>query len=449
MTSGKFLSIPVSSVIVSRPERQRRELTSLEELAKSIAEVGLINPIVIDQNNVLIAGERRFTAIRDHLGWTHVTAQRAEDLPPEVLYLIELEENVKRVDLPWQDQCRAVDEYHNLKRKSDQSWNVAKTASALGVSASEVYSRVAVHKAIESGDKLVLGADKYSTARGIVERQKLRAKESASEQIAQMLTPQRERLQPNESDEESFDDEPANLEVDFSSQAPWTPYLHADFAEWQRNYSGPKFNFLHCDFPYGVNAGKHNQGAAGAFGGYEDSKEVFWSLVGVLANAMENVVAESAHMMFWFSMDYYSDTLTFLREMGWNVNPFPLIWHKSDNSGILPDPKRGPRRIYETAFLCSRGDRLIAQAVGNTFAAPNLKTIHMSEKNPDMLAHFFRMFVDSSTVMLDPTMGSGNAVKVAERMGASYVLGLERDQIFFSTACEAYLKNEGLTSREE
>jgi DNA modification methylase len=153
------------------------------------------------------------------------------------------------------------------------------------------------------------------------------------------------------------------------------------------------------------------------------------------------VVAESAHLMFWFSMDYYHETKVRLESMGWVVNPFPLIWHKSDNSGILPDPKRGPRRIYETAFLCSRGDRFIIQAVANTFSAPNLKSIHMSEKNRDMLAHFFRMFVDGSTIMLDPTAGSGNAVVVAEKMGAPHRVGLERDEEFFSRAVEAYVSD--------
>ena len=45
-----------------------------------------------------------------------------------------------------------------------------------------------------------------------------------------------------------------------------------------------------------------------------------------------------------------------------------------------------------------------------------------------MLAHFFRMFVDSSTRMLDPTAGSGNAIAVGLRMGAPVAVGLERDE---------------------
>src|SRR5690606_36396537 len=135
--------------------------------------------------------------------------------------------------------------------------------------------------------------------------------------------------------------------------------------EWRRDDSGPRFNLIHCDFPYGVKADKHNQGAAAAFGGYADDPDVYWQLLATLERAMENVVAESAHLIFWFSMDYYQRTLDALSGMGWSVNPFPLIWHKSDNTGILPDPSRGPRRIYETALFASRGDRKIVGAVGN------------------------------------------------------------------------------------
>ena len=42
-----------------------------------------------------------------------------------------------------------------------------------------------------------------------------------------------------------------------------------------------------------------------------------------------------------------------------------------------------------------------------------------------MLRYFFKMFVDDRTIMLDPTCGSGNAVKVAEELGARHALGLE------------------------
>jgi DNA modification methylase len=107
---------------------------------------------------------------------------------------------------------------------------------------------------------------------------------------------------------------------------------------------------------------------------------------------------------------------------------------KSDNVGILPDPQRGPRRIYETAFFGSRGDRKVVSAVSNAYAAPTDRGVHMSIKPEPVLRNFFRMFVDESTLMLDPTCGSGSSLRAAESLSARHVAGLEIDPDFCEQA---------------
>lgn len=51
-----------------------------------------------------------------------------------------------------------------------------------------------------------------------------------------------------------------------------------------------------------------------------------------------------------------------------------------------------------------------------------------------MLTHFLRMVVDDTTRMLDPTAGSGNAVRIASELGAAYALGLELNPEFAEVA---------------
>ena len=438
MTSGIFKSVPIASITIERGTRQRRELTGLEELAESIRKSGLINPPVVDENNVLVAGERRLTACRDILGWTSIPVQFTRDCSPDQLHLIELEENVRRVDLSWQDQCHAVAEYHNLCASMTEGWTARATAKGLGIKESEVSDRRAVASALDSGMKLVVEADRYSTARGIVKRNVARKVSSASDQLESMMggQPAAPTIQ--------YSGDPSEYALPEAEALPAAavPFRHCDFADFAASYRGPAFNFLHCDFPYGISMQSSAASAASSYGSYDDDEDVYWNLLSVLAEAMPDLVADSAHMMFWFSMDFYSETRERLQAMGWVVNPFPLIWHKTDNSGIMPDPKRGPRRIYETAFLCSRGERFVAQPVANVYGGPNTKTIHMSEKPQAMLAHFFRMFVDESTIMLDPTMGSGNAVVAAQLAGAHSALGLERDETFYDAAVAAYLARE-------
>ena len=86
MTSGEFHSIEINSIIVNRDERQRQQLKEeqLEELADSIEAVGLIHPIVVTRERVLVSGERQLEACR-RLGWTHISAQYTDELDPKRL----------------------------------------------------------------------------------------------------------------------------------------------------------------------------------------------------------------------------------------------------------------------------------------------------------------------------------------------------------------------------
>lgn len=411
MTSGQFSSFPVDQITI-HPDRQRKENLSVEDLVPSIRDRGLINPIVITRDGALVAGERRLIAVRS-LGWTQVSVQFVEDLDPVQLHLIELEENVKRKNLTWQDECTAMLRYHELQCSLDPEWNQERSAQALGMAAPTFTERVNVAKEIVGGNTRVAEAPKFSTAKNITVRSAARKRDSALADI--------------------FEEPPPSKEA---------PLLNADFREWSKSYDGPKFNFLHCDFPYGINADKHNQGSAADQGGYSDSFDVYEELLETLSRCMGSVVSESAHIMFWFSMDYYQYTFDTLERMGWRINPFPLIWYKSDNTGILPDPQRGPRRIYETAFFGSRGDRFIVQPVSNTVAHPVTKTIHMSEKPVGMLKNFFRMFVDENSRVLDPTCGSANSIRAALAGGAASALGIERDNEFFNLAKEHFFDDD-------
>lgn len=415
MTSGEFTSVAIETIWVDRAKRQRRELLRIPELAQSIAESGLIHPPVIKRDGELVTGERRWTAIKE-LGWTHIPIQWIDTLSEIELHKVEFEENIRRLDLPWQEECLAVERYHALCVQQDPSWTPTKTAEALGISYETVQKKREVAKEIESGNTRVAEAPKYSVARSITERETQRRKSSAVAAIEQSVLP--------------------------AGSAPVerpVPLLNADFLEWSAAYTGRPFNFLHCDFPYGVGMDHSDQGGGAAHGTYADDPDTYWRLLDGLAASMSNVVADSAHLMFWFSMDYYTETKALLEKMGWKVNAFPLVWTKSDNTGIIPDAKRQPRRIYETAFIGSRGDRFIAQPVSNSFPWPGReKELHMNEKPVPMLKHFMRMFVDAYSTVLDPTAGSANALKAASSLGAPTVLGLERDLEFFTRAKEAY-----------
>ncbi len=126
-------------------------------------------------------------------------------------------------------------------------------------------------------------------------------------------------------------------------------------------------------------------------------------------------------------MEFYEKTRIRLESAGLYVHRHPLIWHKTDNSGIVPGrDNQFPRRIYETAFLCSRGKRPLVKIKANTYGAPiEPNSIHPSQKSQPMLNFFFEMLIDETTDFLDPTTGSGSSVRAADFCGARSALGLE------------------------
>jgi hypothetical protein len=75
----------------------------------------------------------RLEAVRT-LGWTSLPVQFVDDLDPTELLLLELEENTKRLDITWQENCAAVHKYHELRLAKDPAWTAARTAEALGES---------------------------------------------------------------------------------------------------------------------------------------------------------------------------------------------------------------------------------------------------------------------------------------------------------------------------
>jgi len=426
MTSANFEIVPVSSIHVERETRQRRELKNIEELADSIRDVGLINPIVITRERVLVAGERRLTA-HQHLGFDSIAVQYAEDLDPVQLHLIELEENVRREDLGWQDHVNAVSEYHRLQAEHHQDWSQERTAKALNMSAANVTKHLLVKKMLDDGVKEVAEAPKLSTAANFAQRLQERRKTSAMRELRQQSP-----AAPAESDPLSLTPEDV---AEATQPGRYAEIINVSFLEWMKEPLDDPYNLIHCDFPYGVNAGDtRGQSGALAFGQYEDKPEIYFDLIDGFLKHQDNFCAQSAHLIFWFSMDYYAETARLFTEGGWRVNPFPLIWFKSDNTGIIPDANRGPRRVYETALFASRGDRKVVRAVGNCVGAGVSKEHHVSEKPVPMLQHFLRMVVDETTYMLDPTCGSGNAVKVAEKLGASWSTGLEINPDFAEAA---------------
>lgn len=71
------MKIPISDIVVGT--RRREDLGDISGLADSISSWGLLHPVVVDDKNRLVAGERRLRACQQ-LGWSEIPVTRLSEL---------------------------------------------------------------------------------------------------------------------------------------------------------------------------------------------------------------------------------------------------------------------------------------------------------------------------------------------------------------------------------
>jgi ParB/RepB/Spo0J family partition protein len=416
--------IPPQNIFIPRDERQRREV-DVDDLIPSIQRLGILNPIIVDQDGTLVAGERRLTAAIK-LGLEFVPIRRTESLSEIDAQLVELDENLRREELPWQDRALAMKKMLDLFRQEDPGQTVQSFSDFIGYHMNHVHKCLAAADELARGNERVLRAPTMTKAINVLTRENERVTNNALADIIDSFSEPAE-APPLESDD-VLDSTIFAVETIASDQEE-RDIQTTSFHEWADNYRGEKFNLIHCDFPYGLDFQDSDQAGSDTRRMYEDSEDVYWELLQTLAANQDRIVSSSAHMIFWYSMKYHTQTLEFLSHYlpEWTFDELPLIWHKTDNKGIAPDVERRPRRVYETALFGWRGDRKLVKLGSNAYGAPKANSSHVSEKPEPVLRQFLSMVCDSHTRLLDPTCGSGSALRAAESLGASKVLGLEID----------------------
>lgn len=488
MIESRIRLIPL--IDINFPEsRQRTEINYAKvlEYATSIAQQGLLQDIGLDAGTLgLVWGGHRYTAfkllhdlstvegetpltanykkdeleaLRSAIGsstknyklWSTIPAKLIRNATPSMLAVLELSENLNRHDLSWQEKAAAVSSVHKMAIKDAQaerkSWGDKDTARLIGCSRELVTQLLGPErklatitnpkikkKAESAAQQSTTPLSASSAVETIAQRHGVSTKQSLGNILGLQLKPNTDSSSEDLTKLEST--EPATSLGEH-------PILCADFHKWIETYDGPKFNFIHCDFPYGIDFNKSSGQQAPvtslAVGQYDDSEKVYWKLLNTLLVSRSKLISSSAHIMFWFSVGkskkYKKPILDITKEKIQNLWPdahissIPLIWHYSDASGLAPVPQQEPRRTYEWALHITLGNRPLVRINNASISSPKKVPVklHRSQKHLPVLSHFFSMFVDSSTRMLDPTCGSGTSVLAAYQLGAKSVLGLELD----------------------
>ena len=157
MTTPSFIhTYATSSITVGDRIRTSIPEDKIAELADSIEAIGLIHAPIITPGGVLIAGgcrlaamtrlheqQREFSYSGSLIPLDHIpVVPHSGDLSPDDLLEIEIEENVRRTDLTWQDRTQALNKLHTLRQSQNPKQTIdATTREAFNLPEGEFVSR--------------------------------------------------------------------------------------------------------------------------------------------------------------------------------------------------------------------------------------------------------------------------------------------------------------------
>lgn len=157
---SQFQVVKIKDIVVL-PDRGRKAFNKIEEMAESIKQHGLINPIMCTESPdkpgkyVLVAGERRYRgAILAGLTEVPITIRPPETMSKLEQVMVELEENICRQDLTWQEQCELHRQIDEARKSHDVTWTQQKTAELVQLSPQQVGTQIALAKRLKDEPEL-------------------------------------------------------------------------------------------------------------------------------------------------------------------------------------------------------------------------------------------------------------------------------------------------------
>lgn len=303
------------------PSRQRTDLDPIyiQELAVSIRDNCLMHAPVIAGDYTLIAGECRLEAIKalNEMGEKYyysgkevpsgmIPCNEVGDLTEAQRYELELEENVRRKDLAWQDRVKAEARLAQLKteltlaetgkpptmKELNQELRHGGSDSTYGVRASlDLASNL--DKPEVAGAKTQ--ADAMKALKRVVRTEQHAALAAA---VGDTYTTSQHTLH------------------------------HADAEQWMAECTPGQFDVILTDPPYGMGAdtfGDSGGRAAGAHA-YHDDAQTLLHIFKWFPLAAWRATKPQAHLYVFCDIRWFPDWCAHLMTAGWRVFRTPLIW---------------------------------------------------------------------------------------------------------------------------
>jgi ParB-like chromosome segregation protein Spo0J len=393
--------------IVILEDRQRKEFDpdKMEEMRQSMLAVGLLHAPVMREYGgelVLVAGETRIKVIQDlwALGGTlrynnmdvpegkipYVTLGELSPLEAEEA---ELDENIRRKDLTWQEHSAAMKRLHELRVKQNKIAIAASIAEAvanpgqapaidtkqhtIADTAREVYGR-------GDGSYGDLARKEILVANHLDDPDVLKAK--SADDAYKILKRKEEKVK----------NEQLAAAVGATFNASYHRAFNINCLSWMADTANHgQFDVILTDPPYGMGADSFGDGAGRLSGiehHYDDSYESWLDLMAKWCPLSYAVAKSQAHAYVFCDIDRFAELRTFMRKAGWYVFRTPLINFKA-NSGRVP--LRTKDRVASTRFSCMRS-RGIKLSLTSTRMLSKLQPMRICRTERKSQSSFIKIF---------------------------------------------------------
>jgi len=417
--------IDIEAITIS-PNRTRRTFDEgeLRALVESIETNGLLHaPVLRVEGNVyvLVAGERRLRAIRDiyDLGGRFnyagspvvqgmVPFTSMGELSPLEALEAEIEENIRRTDLTWQEKAAATSDL--MKFRTAQAESAGAPLPTVADISLEVRDSAAGWNHNETKKELIL-------ARHLHDPDVAKAK--TSDEAFKLLIRK----------EQAAKSVGLSASVGRSFTAKSHSLIQGNSLHWMEGFLAEAFDVILTDPPYGMGANEFGDSGGAIFGGahgYDDSEKSFLDTMSRLPTQLFRIAKPEAHLYLFCDIDWFAHLKNVFADAGWKVFRTPLIWVKPA-AFRAPWPDQGPQRKYEAILYAVKGNRKTLKLAGDVITcAPDENLGHAAQKPVALFQELLSRSARPGDLALDPYCGSGPIFPAAHGLKI-YATGIEID----------------------
>lgn len=377
------MKIKLADVKVPR-ERLREDNGDLEALATSLLRFGQLQPIIVDANMELVDGYRRMNAAGMN-GWLEIEVSVRDQMSELEQREVELEANIARKDMTWQEKVKSVAELDRLRRMKDPNWTQEQTGAVAGLARTRVTEAIQLDKMMKMFPELADAKDVNQAKSWMQAKAGLVTRKMAVD------------ASPDYADLEGR-------------------VILGDSVEVIKTIPDHSFHAVITDPPFGINYDKRSEGEVGQLSSYEDSEDSYLRILS-MAPDLYRVVKPNGWLVWFLGISWYERARDCFRAAGWTVDEIPIIWNRSGGRTFTSRPDRYFTRGYDIALHCLKGDPQIVQR-----GKPNVITIDpvtqaerelLVERPVELYAELIRRLTVPGETVADFFCGSGSCAAAA------------------------------------